>query len=149
MAPSERTPRPGLAKARAAPLVRGRTARLLEARDGAWRLAFERADVVSEGRAEPEPGGLVYYGTTSVILEPHHGASPTAGELEDLAVLAPLDPHLRLRALRIARREAAARVDAPLGPLRAELTVVVGEKGVTIAVDVVAPVVDRKAGAGS
>lgn len=116
--PEKTRPRgPGLAKTRAAPLLRRRTLYLVATSDGALRDLFERADIVSEGEARREGDVLVYYGTTSLLLRdlevPIHVA---------LARAVALDPHVRVRALRIARREAAARAGGPLGTLHAELT---------------------------
>lgn len=140
-------PRPGLAKARARAAVRSRAIVLHEASDAGWRIAIDTADVVSEGRAETEPGGVVYYGSTSVLL-PFVGASapPSPAEIAALALIAPLDPHLRVRALRIARREAALRSGGELDSVHAELTVVVDASGVRVTIDVVAPVVARLSG---
>ncbi|MCC6556163.1 MAG: hypothetical protein IT372_24650 [Polyangiaceae bacterium] len=108
---------PGLAKARAAPLVRRRRLELVAASDGRLRELFDDADVISEGRAGLEGGELVYHGSTSVRLGPGDDAG-----IEALARVATLDPHMRLRALRLARREASARAGGPIGTLRAEVS---------------------------
>ena len=89
----------------------------MAASDGRLRELFDDADVISEGRAGIEGGELVYHGSTSVRL----GRGDDAG-IEALARMATLDPHMRLRALRIARREASARAGGPIGTLRAEVS---------------------------
>ena len=84
------------------------------------------ADVVSEGAMS---GGL-YYGTTDVCV------SVAEDERENVAALAARDPHVRLRVLRLARREACARAEGSLGTIRAEVSVSLDERGVRIRVDV-------------
>jgi hypothetical protein len=138
-------PRPGLAKARPPALVRSRTLSLVRASDARFRLAAEAADVVSEGRPEVEARGVVYYGSTSVLLA-FEGGAPTPAELAALAVVAPLDPHLRVRALRIARREAAARAGGAIGSVHAELAIVVEPRGVRVTIDVAAEVAASRSG---
>ena len=89
----------------------------------------------------------MYYGTTSVLLPfTPAGAAPSPEELAALALVAPLDPHLRVRALRIARREAGLRSGGDLGSVHAELTVVVEARGVRVSIDVVAPVAVERSG---
>lgn len=134
-----RSPKPGLAKVRAPALVTRRRVELVALHEGRWRGIVERADVVSEGQSRVEPDGVVYYGTTSLIF----GVEPDAGELprERLELLAALlrnDPHARLRALRVAQREANARAGGPLGPLHAEMTFEATARGVAITIDVTA-----------
>jgi hypothetical protein len=130
---------PGLAKVRVPPLLERRTVLLSAASAGRWREIVEGADVVSEGRTRPEGERLVYYGSTSVLLL----ARAAGGELPDdevasFAALLRADPHVRLRVLRIARREAAARAGGPLGTLRAEIDVGTSARGVSLLVEVVA-----------
>jgi hypothetical protein len=131
---------------------------LVAASDGRLRELFDGADVVSEGGAREEGGDLVYYGSTSVLLAPP--GEPTAEPLEELARVAALDPHVRVRAVRIARREASARAGGPLGTLHAELsfretwTEAVGGSGaraaiVALTIDVSAIVLRRGARSGA
>lgn len=139
MAPPTRIPHPGLAKVRAAPLVQRRNVELILAPAGPIRDLVEVADVVSEGRAQPEDGELVYYGSTSVLLlRRTDGGTVPDGDVAALASLLRADPHLRLRVLRIAHREASARAGAPLGTVRAEIDVSPGARGVAVLVEVVA-----------
>jgi hypothetical protein len=130
---------PGLAKVRVAPLVQRRLVELTTAQSGRWREIVEAADVVSEGRTETEGDALVYYGSTSVLLPPRSagGALPDL-DVARLAVLVRLDPHIRLRVLRIAHREATHRAGGLLGTLRAEIDVGATARGVALLVEVVA-----------
>lgn len=114
---NERPSGPGLTKIRAAPLLRRRVVELYATSDGEVRELFELADVISEGSARVEGDELVYYGSTSLLLVP---ADPSL--LRELARVLPLDPHTRVRALRVARREASARAGGALGTIRADLT---------------------------
>ena len=83
-------------------------------------------------------------GTTSLIV-----AFPetTEDERRFYAELASRDPHARLRAVRIAKREAASRAPGPLGRAACEIKTSVDPKGVRIDVDVQAPlIVERRTG---
>jgi hypothetical protein len=114
------------------PLVRGD--------DASWRALFEAADLVSEGSAVAEDGGLVWYGTTSIILR-----FPEATRADDVALLAGVaakDVHVKLRALRLARREAQLRAPSSLGRSSCEIRVVSEDRGVRIDVDVQAPLIE-------
>ncbi len=113
-----RLPGPGPAKIRGAPLVLRRFVELVAASEGRLREIFDAADVVSEGSARPEGSRIVYYGSTSIVLRP--GEEPAL--VAELARVLPLDPHARVRALRIAHREAASRAGGPIGVLHAELS---------------------------
>src|SRR3954470_739662 len=113
---------PGLVKIPSVPLVQRRSVELCTAHDGRFRDILENADVMSEGRVAIEDGALVYQGTTSVLLL----CLSLGGLLPDLDVdaLAGVlrnDPPVRLRALRIARREALARAGSAIGSARADL----------------------------
>lgn len=112
--PGPAEPRPGLARARQT-LLRARSARLVAASEGLLREAFERADVVSEGERGADGS---YFGSTSLVLR---GALTGFSGLPRSVFEA--DPHLRLRALRVARREAERRAGAALGTVRADLSV--------------------------
>lgn len=130
---------PGLVKIRALPLVRRRAVTLVVAEPGPFRDVVEGADVISEGRTEIESGRLVYYGSTSVLLL----RRSAGGDLPDvqiaaLAALLRRDPHVRLRVLRIAHREATARAGGPLDTVRAEIDVAPCARGVSLLVEVVA-----------
>ncbi|WP_437747316.1 hypothetical protein WME73_21710 [Sorangium sp. So ce302] len=117
MSRSERLPGPGLAKVQRPPLLQRRHIELVTCSAGRLHALFDSADVLSEGSTRDEGGALVYYGSTSlhVALPPD---APLAARLDRALAL---DPHLRLRALRVAHREAAARAGGPLGPMQAEI----------------------------
>jgi hypothetical protein len=141
MASSLRAPHPGIVKIRSAPLLVRRTVALVALVEGRWRDLVARADVMSEGGAKEEEGQLVYYGSTSLLFAAESAGGEVPDErLREIALVARHDPHLRLRALRIAHREAQARAGAPLGAIRAEIAVSVSSRGVAVGVDVTAPV---------
>ena len=136
---------PGLAKTTKPDLVSVKSATLLRASDARWRDLFAAADAVSEGSARAEGVENVWYGTTSLIV-----AFPKTSEEERrfYAELALRDPHARLRAIRIAKREAASRAPGPLGRAAVEIKTSVDKGGVRIDVDLQAPlIVERRTGA--
>jgi hypothetical protein len=99
---------------------------------------FEKADVVSEGAPRGEGSERAYFGSSDIVLPvPSDRNGPT---LEDLARAVAKDPHVRVRALRMARREAAQRANGPLDCMRAEITVRPTARGVAVHVDVEARV---------
>jgi hypothetical protein len=131
--------RPGLVKVRDAPLVARRSVELLAATEGRFRALLEAADVVSEGRTEAEGDALVYYGSTSVLLlRRSAGGGLPDPDLGMLAAVVRADPHVRLRVLRIAHREATARAGGPIDTLRAEIDVRAGARGVALLIEVMA-----------
>ncbi len=133
-------PHPGLAKTRAESFVLRRDVALARAPYGRWRSLVEGADIVSEGAVKSEEAGPVYYGSTSVLLKgvASGGVIPDA-EIAALSALIANDPHTRLLALRVARREASCRASAPLGVARMEIAVRAAPRGVMIAIDITAP----------
>jgi hypothetical protein len=131
--------RPGLAKARAQPVVLARQMVQVRASDARWRDMFERADVVSEGCAREEAHGRVWYGSTSLILP----ADPA--DVPFFAAVAERDLHVRVRALRAAHREAASRAPGRLGRLSCEVRITPDPHGVRIDVDVQASLIERRA----
>ena len=128
------------------PLVPRRSMELWQSSDYRWRELFENADVMSEGATRDEAEGPVYYGSTSVLLpvESEGGQLPDEA-LDDVARLLTTDPHARLRAIRIACREAQVRSGGPIGRVRAELVVRTDVRGVRVDVDVEAPVFEEEA----
>ena len=105
--------RPGLAKARQRGIVRIETVSRVRGDDAAWRALFERADVMSEGRlGRGVQGEDVWFGTTSLILPLAREQDPKLRPF--VTSVASLDLHVRLRALRVATREAQSR--APRSP---------------------------------
>lgn len=137
METTDRTAFPGLTKIRRVPLLQRRCVELCTISEGRWRDILEAADVVSEGSARLEGAALVYYGSTSVLL-PRRSAGGVLPDVDvtALASVLRLDPHVRLRALRIARREAQSRAGAPMRTVLADMQVTEAPRGVVIAVDV-------------
>ena len=132
-----RRDRPGPAKASPAPLLHKRNIELWASSDYRIRQMFEAADVMSEGALRNEKNGAVYYGTTSIVLlVVSKGGQIPDEALEQCLRLLRSDPHARLRAVRVAWREAAVRARVPLGQLRAELQFSTTPFGVKIDVDV-------------
>jgi hypothetical protein len=129
---------PGLAKTRGLPLVLARRKLVVRTFESIWRELFARADVVSEGSARDEPSGRVWYGSTSVILP-----APEA-QAQALVALARRDVHFRVRALRMALREASLRAPSRLGRLTGEIRVEFREAAVRIDVDVQAPLIESR-----
>jgi hypothetical protein len=140
---------PGLAKVHGSPVILAREAVFVRTSRGRWKDLFARADILSEGsaREEPSPVGTtgaasttrMWYGTTSLIL-PADGADPAL-----LAAVAERDVHVRLQALRVARREACLRAPARLGRLACEIQVKLDKRGVRIDVDMQAPLIEWSA----
>ena len=137
--------RPGLRKVVAPPLLLRRTARFVAAVDGRWRDALEAAEVLREGDVRDEPGGeRAFYGSTSLFVAARSAGGPLPDvDVAELGAILGVDPHVRVRALRVARREAEVRAAAPIGPIRAEVTVSAGARGITVLVEVVATLLDR------
>jgi hypothetical protein len=145
---------PGIVKARSAPLVAARKVLVVRRSQARWRDWFDQADIVSEGSARQEADGRVWYGSTSLILPIGALAAGVDGgrggvevvEKDAVALMARFaerDVHLRLRTLRIARREAALRAPSRLGRVVCEIRVLGEDGGVRIDVDVQAPLIDE------
>jgi len=134
---------PGLVKTTRAQLFHSRTLRLLASSDARWGAIFDTADVMSEGAARGEGSDRSYFGSSNIILL----IAPEGPEqtVQTLAGAVALDPHVRLRAMRVARREAAQRAHGPLDRVRTEITVSPCAKGVAVHVEVEAQVLrDRR-----
>jgi hypothetical protein len=141
---------PGLAKVRSIPIVRRRRLELVAACEGRFRDLFEAADVMSEGRALSEGLESVYYGSTHLLFAPRsRGGELPDQDIAELARVLDADPHFRLRALRLAHREALARAGAPIGPVRAEITVEESARGICVHVELSAPLLRGRAGTRS
>ncbi len=132
--------RPGLAKARQRGIVRIETVTRVRGDDAAWRALFERGDVMSEGRVgRGSRGEEIWFGTTSLILPMVREEDPRLRPF--VASVAGLDLHVRLRAVRMATREAQSRAPGPLGTAACELSVGEDDRGLRIDVDVQAPLI--------
>jgi hypothetical protein len=125
-------------------LLSRRALPLVKSSDYRLRELFERADVMSEGKTRLEPDGATYYGSTSVLLTfvSRGGAVPDDGA-DEIVSLMSIDPHARVRAIRIACLEAQVRAHAPIGRVRAELAVRLDRRGVRLDVEVEARVFDE------
>lgn len=134
MTPSDR---PGLKKARAATLPTKRALRLWQCSDHIAVRLLSNADVMSEGATRKEGTRSVYYGTSSIVLHAvSRGGQLPDDSLSDALRWCQADPHLRLRVLRLARREAAQRAAADLSRMDAELRFVKLANGLRIDVEV-------------
>jgi hypothetical protein len=135
---------PGLAKTSEMPLFHSRTLLLLSSSDARWEKLFEKADIVSEGAPRGEGQERSYFGSSDIVLPVR---PERAGDtMESLAGAIAMDPHVRVRAVRMARREAQQRAQGPLDSLRAEITVSPCAHRVTVHVEVEARVFpDRRA----
>lgn len=136
---------PGLVKTRGIPHPSKRTFELWLCPDYWWRDLFEHADVMSEGATRVDQRPPTYFGTTSILLPSKaHGGRLTEAEVEICRPLAAKDLHARVRAIRIACREAEVRAGAPLGRIRAELSAVPDPRGLRLDVEIEAPLAERK-----
>lgn len=132
---------PSLKKTHALPLLSSRQVELWQSSDYRWRELFEAADVMSEGATRDEADGSTYYGSTSILLPfSSRGGLVPDDEAAQVAVLLTCDPHARLRATRVARLEAQVRSAAPIGRVRAEVSVKVVAQGIQVGVEVEASV---------
>jgi hypothetical protein len=123
-------------------LVESRAVEVFRSADYRWQELLDTADVMSEGAIRNESDGASYYGTTSLLLPLASQGGAVPDELvAKLSQLVTHDPHARLRAIRIACREAKVRSVHPIGRIRAELVVRSDARGIRIDVDVEARVV--------
>lgn len=134
--------RPGPAKVRAITAFLTKEKSFVRTLEGSIRAWLVNADVMSEGAVEAE---RTYFGSTSIVLPWSLAPDP---RLRDTRAALSLtgDPHLRVLALRIARREAESRVRGVLDCMRADLSSYPSASGFVIAVDVEIPIaMQRKA----
>jgi len=144
MTVKRRSPGPGLAKAGAHPLLLRRHLETWRSSDYRWRELFERADVMSEGAVRNESDGRTYYGTTSVLLPYASNGGLVPDELGwVVGRLVSRDVHARVRAIRIACREAQVRSASPIGRVRAEFVVRPDPRGIRVDIEVEARVIEQ------
>jgi len=131
---------PGPARAKPLPLLELHATQLLRCSDYRIRELFECADVMSEGAVDGDEAAPTYYGTTSVLL-PYHAHGGAIAERDRALVYRYLsvDPHARVRAIRIACREAQVRCRAPIRRVRADVCIRDTPEGVRFDVEVEAP----------
>src|SRR5690606_32530587 len=128
---------PGPAKAQGGPRPSEHQFTLWRSSDTWWRLLFEQADVMSEGAIQRQGDAMIYFGTTSILL---HAAA--GSDLLDVSALpqyrsrAAVDPHARVRAIRVACREAQVRAELPLRRVQAHLRTVCDPRGLRLDIDV-------------
>ena len=137
-------PGPGLAKVRTPPLTRRREKILVAIAYGPMREWLEAADIVSEGGVEAGPPAK-YFGTTSILLTWATASEATRNATPLERSILAIDPHLRVRALRIARVEAELRAPGMLGPMRSEMEIAVTARGITLSIDVEAQIATARA----
>lgn len=125
--------RPGIAKTRELPLIQRRVVELWQSNDYRWRELFAAADVMSEGATRKDVDGAVYYGSTSIVLTL---GSRDAVYADKLVRALSKDPHVRLRAVRIACLEAQLRATGAIGRVHSEFRVKPHQGGACIDVDV-------------
>ena len=136
---------PGLARASVLPFYVTKT--LYRGQDARWSEAFATADLVSEGavkmpsasQSQKTGTASTYFGSTSILLQ------VPARERARTAHLARECVHVRLRAVRLARREAEVRSNGQLGVSRCEVKIMEDPNGLRIDVDLEAPLL-RKSG---
>lgn len=128
---------PGLRKA-TRPRVYATRAIVLERLEAnATRDWLDEASVVSEGAVHDAR----YYGSSYIHVARDVDCAAARIEAATLVKLVDADPHLRLRVLRVAHREASARADGRLGTLRAEISIAPSDRGVSLVVEVEADLV--------
>ena len=132
---------PTIAKSRQTALVERRTRPLVRCTDYRWRELFETADVLSEGAIRQDEEGPAYYGSTSILLSDRsHGGHYEDNERTMLCQLLTVDPHARIRAIRMACLEAQLRARTPIASFFADFAALEVASGIRITVDVEARV---------
>jgi hypothetical protein len=132
--------KPGLARGKSRGPVSLRWTPLVRGSDPEWRILFDAADAVSEGSVKGDAGSKVWYGSTSLILVLAEDTTPEHRAL--LVGVAAKDLHVRLRAVRLAQREAQLRAPSTLGRCACEIRVGSEARGVRIDVDIQAPLIE-------
>jgi hypothetical protein len=134
---------PGLVKTQRAPLIERKVRECIRCTDYRWRELFEKADVVSEGAIRRDNDGPTYYGSTHIRLAAVVNEGPNAqSEITLLRRSIRVDPHVRLRAIRLACLEAQVRSNAELTSIRTEIGFGHGADDLCISVDVEAKLVN-------
>lgn len=128
---------PSIAKSGRAALGEARLRPLVQCTDYRWRELFEGADVLSEGAVRHGDEDPTYYGSTSIVLkDKSHGGDFADAERSRIAQLLNVDPHARIRAIRMACLEAQLRAKSDIDSVRAEFVVTEEPRGVRITVEV-------------
>lgn len=137
-------PGPTVVKTKQLALVALRGRPLVRCTDYRWRELFEHADVVSEGAIRAENVGSTYYGFTSILLKDQsHGGGYEDAERLTLFEMLSIDPHARIRAVRIACLDAQLRAGTALASIHAEFAAQLEPRGIRIAVEVEASIISE------
>jgi hypothetical protein len=133
---------PGLAKSKQARLVESRSFDWIRCTDYHWRDLFSKADVISEGAVRNDADGPTYYGATYIRFR-FDSIEKTikANERQQLAQMMRLDPHVRLRAMRLACIEARVRSNSEFSHVTTDIAVSEDEATVSICVDIEAKLI--------
>jgi hypothetical protein len=127
---------PSIAKVRRPRALRRRDLTLFTLSDDALREIMSTADVVSEGKTSTTGAELRYDGTTSIQISfSQFETDPRVTRATIIEVIAAC-PHLRLRATRIAHREAASRAHGMLSTLSSATSVSVSNERIAIVIEV-------------
>lgn len=133
---------PGLTKIRCLWPTATKEKRFHRATPALVRAWLDQADVVSEGATEERE----YFGSTQIRLPWASAPHPAMRDQRATDALES-DPHLRVFALRIARREATSRCLGVLHVMRADLSFSTDPVGFVIVIDVDARVVSTSTSA--
>lgn len=116
--------------------MRRRTVELYTLSDGVLRDAMANADIVSEGKVTLGKDGLRYDGSTSILLAFTSFEIGHRATRDVLVELVSLCPHIRLRAIRIAHREASSRAEGQLNTLSCQIAVSRARERIAIDIEV-------------
>lgn len=134
---------PGVRKVRQPDPLTTRSPRLVRCEPHWVQDLFAYADVMSEGAWSAD--GSRYYGTTSILLRldaqparptSSHRKPETPTSARDTLNALAADPHARVLALRVARREALVRARTELATAFAELSVQRASNGLLIRIEI-------------
>lgn len=135
---------PGLAKTRGAKVVERIKREWVRCNDYHWRALFESADTLSEGAIKTSAEGSTYFGSTHIHLR-HVALAKLTDDLDpgDLFKIVQADPHVRLRAVRLACLEAMVRANAAFSSVSTEITFRPELLAICISVDIEAKLARR------
>jgi hypothetical protein len=141
---------PGLAKSKKARLIESRSFDWIRCTDYRWRDLFNKADIISEGAVRKDPDGPIYYGATYIRFR-FDSIEETLQTIERqrLAKIMQFDPHVRLRAMRLACIEARVRSNSEFSHVTTDITVSEDETAVSICVDIEAKLISAYSAARS
>jgi len=118
--------------------------------DYQWKHLFEGAEVISEGAVRRDAEGATYFGSTHIRLsDTTHPIQTAELDTRTFRQLIHVDPHARLRAMRIACLEAQIRSQSQFASVRTEITFVEESHAIRISVDIEAKLSRYQDRAGS